>query len=133
VVVEEIKAAGGKAVANYDSVENGDAIIDTAIKAFGRIDILLNNAGILRDVSFKNMKDQDWDLINKVHTYGAYKVRNTVIPGICGRADLSSAHELPGLISGNKSMVVSSTLPLRPVSSETSDRPTTLVRPTERR
>ena len=74
-VVEEIRAAGGKAVANYDSVENGDAIIETAIKAFGRIDILLNNAGILRDISFKNMKDADWDLINRVHTYGAYKVR----------------------------------------------------------
>ncbi|KAL3492012.1 hypothetical protein BJX62DRAFT_250960 [Aspergillus germanicus] len=80
VVVEEIKAAGGKAVANYDSVENGDAIIDTAIKAFGRIDILLNNAGILRDVSFKNMKDQDWDLINKVHTYGAYKCARAAWP-----------------------------------------------------
>ena len=74
VVVEEIRAAGGKAVANYDSVENGEAIIDTAIKNFGRIDVLLNNAGILRDVSFKNMKDADWDLINRVHTYGAYKV-----------------------------------------------------------
>jgi multifunctional beta-oxidation protein len=74
-VVEEIRAAGGKAVANYDSVENGEAIIETAIKNFGRIDILLNNAGILRDISFKNMKDADWDLINRVHTYGAYKVR----------------------------------------------------------
>lgn len=74
VVVEEIRKAGGKAVANYDSVENGEAIIDTAIKNFGRIDILINNAGILRDISFKNMKDQDWDLINKVHVYGAYKV-----------------------------------------------------------
>lgn len=75
LVVEEIRAAGGKAVANYDSVEKGDAIIDTAIKNFGRIDILINNAGILRDVSFKNMTDADWDLINSVHTYGAYKVR----------------------------------------------------------
>lgn len=74
VVVDQIKAAGGKAVANYDSVENGENIIDTAIKAFGRIDILINNAGILRDISFKNMKDQDWDLINRVHVYGSYKV-----------------------------------------------------------
>lgn len=75
VVVEEIKAAGGKAVANYDSVEDGDKIIETAIKNFGRIDVLINNAGILRDVSFKNMKDEDWDLIMKVHVRGAYKVR----------------------------------------------------------
>ncbi|KKK12887.1 peroxisomal hydratase-dehydrogenase-epimerase [Aspergillus rambellii] len=80
LVVEEIKAAGGKAVANYDSVENGEAIIDTAIKTFGRIDVLINNAGILRDVSFKNMKDQDWDLINTVHTYGAYKCARAAWP-----------------------------------------------------
>lgn len=74
VVVDEIRAAGGKAVANYDSVEHGENVIETAIKAFGRIDILINNAGILRDVSFKNMKDEDWDLIIKVHVKGAYKV-----------------------------------------------------------
>lgn len=80
VVVDEIKKAGGKAVANYDSVENGDRIIDTAIKAFGRIDILINNAGILRDVSFKNMKDEDWDLINKVHVKGAYKCARAAWP-----------------------------------------------------
>ncbi|KKK18606.1 hypothetical protein P175DRAFT_0524524 [Aspergillus ochraceoroseus IBT 24754] len=80
LVVEDIKAAGGKAVANYDSVENGEAIIDTAIKTFGRIDVLINNAGILRDVSFKNMKDQDWDLINTVHTYGAYKCARAAWP-----------------------------------------------------
>jgi len=80
VVVDEIKKAGGKAVANYDSVENGDRIIETAIKAFGRIDILLNNAGILRDISFKNMSDQDWDLINRVHVKGAYKCARAAWP-----------------------------------------------------
>jgi multifunctional beta-oxidation protein len=80
VVVDEIKAAGGKAVANYDSVENGERIIDTAIKAFGRVDILLNNAGILRDISFKNMKDQDWDLITKVHIKGSYKCARAAWP-----------------------------------------------------
>ncbi|KAK1752076.1 peroxisomal hydratase-dehydrogenase [Echria macrotheca] len=80
VVVNEIKAAGGKAVANYDSVENGDKIIDTAIKAFGRIDILINNAGILRDISFKNMKDEDWDLIFKVHVKGSYKCARAAWP-----------------------------------------------------
>lgn len=69
-------------MANYDSVENGDRIIDTAIKAFGRIDILINNAGILRDVSFKNIKDADWDLINTVHVKGAYKVRLVVAFGL---------------------------------------------------
>ncbi|KAK0637158.1 hypothetical protein B0T17DRAFT_520788 [Bombardia bombarda] len=80
VVVNEIKAAGGKAVANYDSVEDGDKIIETAIKAFGRIDILINNAGILRDISFKNMKDQDWDLIFKVHVKGSYKCARAAWP-----------------------------------------------------
>ena len=73
-MVHEIHAAGGKAVANYDSVENGEKVIETAIKEFGRVDILLNNAGILRDVSFKNMSDDDWDLVIKIHVKGAYKV-----------------------------------------------------------
>jgi multifunctional beta-oxidation protein len=80
VVVDEIKKAGGQAVANYDSVEFGEKIIETAIKNYGRIDILLNNAGILRDVSFKNMTDQDWDLIMKVHVRGAYKCARAAWP-----------------------------------------------------
>jgi len=80
VVVDEIRKAGGKAVANYDSVEFGDKIIQTAIDNFGRIDVLINNAGILRDVSFKNMKDADWDLIMKVHVYGAYKCARAAWP-----------------------------------------------------
>jgi multifunctional beta-oxidation protein len=52
VVVDELRALGAKAVANYDSVEDGDKLVETAIKAFGRIDIIVNNAGILRDKSF---------------------------------------------------------------------------------
>jgi (3R)-3-hydroxyacyl-CoA dehydrogenase / 3a,7a,12a-trihydroxy-5b-cholest-24-enoyl-CoA hydratase / enoyl-CoA hydratase 2 len=72
-VVEEIKKAGGQAVANYDSVEDGDKIVKTAMDAFGRVDILINNAGILRDTSFQKMTDDDWNLILKVHVQGAYK------------------------------------------------------------
>ncbi|KAF2395755.1 NAD(P)-binding protein [Trichodelitschia bisporula] len=80
VVVEEIRKAGGKATANYDSVEFGEKIIETAVQTYGRIDVLINNAGILRDVSFKNMKDADWDLIMKVHVNGAYKCARAAWP-----------------------------------------------------
>ena len=73
-VVKEIQANGGNAVPSYDNVDEGNKIIDTAIEHFGRIDILINNAGILRDVAFKNMSDQDWDLVIRVHVRGAYKV-----------------------------------------------------------
>lgn len=79
-VVAEIKAAGGEAVANYDSVEFGEKIVKTAIENYGRIDILINNAGILRDVSFANMKDVDWNLIMKVHLFGAYSCTKAAWP-----------------------------------------------------
>lgn len=74
LVVEEIRKAGGEAVANYDSVEDGDSIVRTAVDTWGRVDIVVNNAGILRDKSFKNMTDADWDIIFRVHNFGAYKV-----------------------------------------------------------
>ena len=74
-VVEEIKAAGGNAVANYDSVSDAkgaESMIKTAIDKFGSIDILINNAGILRDKSFTNMDEADWDAVQNVHVKGAY-------------------------------------------------------------
>lgn len=73
-VVEEIKAKGGTAVANYDSVEFGDKIIKTAMDAFGRVDVVINNAGVLRDVSFQKMTENDWNLIIKVHLTGTFSV-----------------------------------------------------------
>ena len=73
-VVEEIKKNGGVAVANYDSVEYGDKIIATAMQAFGRVDVVINNAGILRDVSMVKMTELDWDLIIKIHMKGTFSV-----------------------------------------------------------
>ena len=76
-VVDEIKAAGGEAVANYDSVatpEGGESIVQTAIDSFGRVDIIINNAGILRDASFKNMTKEMLEPIIDVHLKGAFYV-----------------------------------------------------------
>ncbi|GAA4414973.1 SDR family oxidoreductase [Quisquiliibacterium transsilvanicum] len=76
-VVDEIKAAGGKAVANTDSVSEPAAaqrIVETAVDTFGRIDVVVNNAGILRDRFFHKMSEPEWDAVIKVHLYGAYYV-----------------------------------------------------------
>ncbi|TVP92641.1 MAG: SDR family oxidoreductase [Pseudomonadaceae bacterium] len=79
-VVEEIKAAGGTAIANPENVINGDRIVECAMDNFGRIDVVVNNAGILRDKSFAKMTDDDWDLIYKVHVEGAYKTTKAAWP-----------------------------------------------------
>jgi NAD(P)-dependent dehydrogenase (short-subunit alcohol dehydrogenase family) len=74
-VVEEIKAGGGEAVASYDSVatrEGADGIVWTAQGKFGRIDVLVNNAGILRDRTLLNMSDEDFEKVLQVHLHGTY-------------------------------------------------------------
>jgi NAD(P)-dependent dehydrogenase (short-subunit alcohol dehydrogenase family) len=76
-VVDEIRAAGGEAVANHDSVstpEGGEGIIQTAIDAYGRVDIVINNAGILRDKTFHNMTPDLVDPVIDVHLKGAFNV-----------------------------------------------------------
>jgi NAD(P)-dependent dehydrogenase (short-subunit alcohol dehydrogenase family) len=74
-VVAEIKAAGGDAVANYDTVatvEGGRNIFQTAMDTYGAVDILVNNAGILRDKTLFNMEEEDWDAVIAVHLKGHY-------------------------------------------------------------
>jgi NAD(P)-dependent dehydrogenase (short-subunit alcohol dehydrogenase family)/uncharacterized OB-fold protein/putative sterol carrier protein len=76
-VVEEIKGLGGEAVANYDNVatlEGGENIVKTALEAYGRVDILINNAGILRDKTFLKMAPENWKAVLDVHLNGAYFV-----------------------------------------------------------
>lgn len=79
-VVEEIRALGGEAVADYHSVTEGDKIVATALKAFGTVDILINNAGVLRDTSFHKMTEEQWDLIQAVHVKGAFLLTHAVWP-----------------------------------------------------
>jgi NAD(P)-dependent dehydrogenase (short-subunit alcohol dehydrogenase family) len=74
-VVQEIKDAGGEAVPNFDSVadpEGASNIIKTALDAYGRIDILINNAGILRDKSFLKMETEDYEKVIAVHLNGTF-------------------------------------------------------------
>jgi NAD(P)-dependent dehydrogenase (short-subunit alcohol dehydrogenase family) len=76
-VVREIKDDGGEAIADFGSVskpEQAGAMVNAAVEAFGRIDIVINNAGILRDTIFHKMTFDDWDSVIKVHLYGSYNV-----------------------------------------------------------
>ncbi|MGJ7528101.1 SDR family NAD(P)-dependent oxidoreductase [Variovorax sp. GB1P17] len=76
-VVDEIRAAGGQAVPNTDSVADAASaarIVECAVESFGRIDAVINNAGILRDRFFHKMSVDEWDAVLKVHLYGAYYV-----------------------------------------------------------
>lgn len=97
-VSREIVAAGGQAVANADSVataEGGKAIIDAAIDRFGRVDILIHNAGNVRRASLKEMSYQDFDAVLDVHLRGAFHVVRPAFPLMCdagyGRIVLTSS------------------------------------------
>jgi len=82
-VVNEIRELGGEAVANADSVSDATSaarIVQTALDAFGRIDVVVNNAGILRDRFFHKMSLDEWDAVIKVHLYGAFHVSRAAAP-----------------------------------------------------
>ncbi|MBA57856.1 MAG: hypothetical protein CMQ40_01645 [Gammaproteobacteria bacterium] len=74
-VVEKIRSSGGAAAADYGNVTNEDdvkAMVNLAVKEFGKLDFLIANAGILRDKSFKNMENENWDVVIDVHLRGTY-------------------------------------------------------------
>lgn len=82
-VVDEIKAAGGQAVANTDSVatrESAEKIVQNAVDVFGKIDIVVNNAGNLRDRLFHKMNDEEWSQVLDVHLNGSFYVSRAAAP-----------------------------------------------------
>lgn len=82
-VVSDIRAAGGEAVANGDNVadyKSASRIVEQAIDTFGRIDGVINNAGILRDRIFHKMEPDEWDAVIKVHLYGSFNVSRAAAP-----------------------------------------------------
>ena len=100
-VAEELRAAGGEAVANFDSVatmEGGENIVKTAVEAFGGLDILINNPGILRDRMVFNMTEEEWDLVLDVHLKGHFAT--TKYAGIIFRQQRSGRIVNTGSSSG---------------------------------
>jgi multifunctional beta-oxidation protein len=80
VVVQEIRAVGGQAIPITASVEDGNRVIEECVKAFGRIDIVINNAGFVRDKAFSNMTLELWDAILGVHLHGTYQISHAAWP-----------------------------------------------------
>src|SRR5205085_11014822 len=94
-VVDEIKAAGGEAVANADSVADWDAanrMVTQAVDTYGRIDCVINNAGILRDRFFFNMSVDEWRAVIDVHLNGAFYVSRAAAPHFKNQQSGSYVH-----------------------------------------
>jgi len=105
LVVEEIIAKGGKAVANYDPVGRdiaiAERIVKQAVDAFGKVDIIINNAGVLRDVSFLKQTEKEWETIFDIHVYGARNICKAAWPllrkqGYGRIINVSSSHGVKG-------------------------------------
>lgn len=73
-VVTEIKNAGGVAIADHHSVTDGAEVVQTALDAFGTVHIIVSNAGILRDVGFKRMTKEQFDIVQQVHVHGTFAI-----------------------------------------------------------
>jgi len=94
-VVEEIRAAGGEAIANGNSISDkkgADSIIEAAMDNFGRIDAVINNAGILRDRMFYNMTEDEWTSVIQVHLFGYYFVSRAAAPHFKAQGSGSFVH-----------------------------------------
>ncbi len=84
-VVEEIRQKGGIAMASTDSVQHGGRIVEAALACFGRVDIVINNAGLLRDAAFHRMRRDDWADVQDVHLNGAFEVTRAAWPHLRGQ------------------------------------------------
>jgi NAD(P)-dependent dehydrogenase (short-subunit alcohol dehydrogenase family) len=91
----EISAQGGRAVANEDSVAEWDGaqrLVAAAMEAFGGLDIVVNNAGIVRDIAFQDTSPADFDLTVKVHLYGSFYVARAAAPHFCAQKSGAYIH-----------------------------------------
>mgnify|MGYP003950009209 CR=1 FL=1 len=89
VVAEEIKKLGGDAIANFDSVtdpEGTDRMVAAAVEKWGRLDAVVNNAGILRDITFKKMDDSQWNAVLDVHLNGTKNICKSALPALTAAA-----------------------------------------------
>ena len=89
-VVQEIRAAGGEAIpstASVTSMEGAERIVNTALDEFGRLDILINNAGNVRPGEIYNMPESDWDRVIQVHLRGAFNMTRQASPILCKQGD----------------------------------------------